>query len=447
MRVVVIGAGVIGLSTALCIHERYRSVLPSLDMRVYADRFTPLTNTDVAAGLCQPYLSDPRNPQEADWNQQTFDYLLSRVHSPNAANVGLALVSGYNLFHEAIPDPSWKNTVLGFRTLTPRDLDMFPDYSYGWFNTSLIVEGRRYLQWLTERLTERGVKFFQKKVESFEEVARGGADVIINCTGVWAGSLQPDPLLQPGRGQIIKIEDASGTSVRGASQISGNWHLKETRRTKKHDSSKHSLWWWWWWLFLNTAKHGYGETRGTEELSNMHTSSHRSELWDWDWSPGNLVSEPVCVDIIHVASHCVDAPWMKHFIITHDPEKGIYKSPYIIPGIQAVTLGGIFQLGNWSEVNNIQDHNTIWEGCCRLEPTLQDAKIVAELTGLRPVRPQIRLERERLRFASSNTEVIHNYGHGGYGLTIHWGCALEAAKLFGKILEERKLLKMPPPHL
>ena len=48
-----------------------------------------------------------------------------------------------------------------------------------------------------------------------------------------------------------------------------------------------------------------GETRGTEELSNMHTSSHRSELWDWDWSPGNLVSEPVCVDIIHVASHCV----------------------------------------------------------------------------------------------------------------------------------------------
>lgn len=64
MRVAVIGAGVIGLSTALCIHEQFHSLLPSLHLEVHADRCTPHTTSDGAAGLWQPYLSDHGNLQE-----------------------------------------------------------------------------------------------------------------------------------------------------------------------------------------------------------------------------------------------------------------------------------------------------------------------------------------------------------------------------------------------
>lgn len=64
MRVAVIGAGVIGLSTAQSIYEQYHSIVSPLTIEVYADRFTPLTTSDGAAGFWQPYLYDKGNIQE-----------------------------------------------------------------------------------------------------------------------------------------------------------------------------------------------------------------------------------------------------------------------------------------------------------------------------------------------------------------------------------------------
>lgn len=36
-----------------------------------------------------------------------------------------------------------------------------------------------------------------------------------------------------------------------------------------------------------------------------------------------------------------------------------------------MTVGGILQLGNWSEQNNSTDHENIWKGACQLEPSLK----------------------------------------------------------------------------
>lgn len=61
-----------------------------------ADPQSCLTQLTVLGGDSLGYFS-------RHWNQQTFDYLLSHIHSPNAANMGLALISGYNIFREAVP--------------------------------------------------------------------------------------------------------------------------------------------------------------------------------------------------------------------------------------------------------------------------------------------------------------------------------------------------------
>ncbi len=56
---------------------------------------------------------------------------------------------------------------------------------------------------------------------------------------------------------------------------------------------------------------------------------------------------------------------------------------------------------------------------------------LAERVGLRPFRKSgVRLEGDRLQ---DGRPVIHNYGHGGSGFTLSWGCAEEVFRLTGKL--------------
>jgi D-amino-acid oxidase len=54
---------------------------------------------------------------------------------------------------------------------------------------------------------------------------------------------------------------------------------------------------------------------------------------------------------------------------------------------------------------------------------IDEPSVLAERVGLRPFRRSgVRLERDQLR---DGRTVIHNYGHGGAGFTLSWGCARE----------------------
>lgn len=62
----------------------------------------------------------------------------------------------------------------------------------------------------------------------------------------------------------------------------------------------------------------------------------------------------------------------------------------------------------------------------------QGAPVLGAWAGLRPGRTHVRLEVEHRECGP----VVHSYGHGGSGHTLHWGCAGEAADLVMQCLED-----------
>ncbi|WP_256962446.1 FAD-dependent oxidoreductase, partial [Streptomyces sp. NRRL B-24572] len=64
--------------------------------------------------------------------------------------------------------------------------------------------------------------------------------------------------------------------------------------------------------------------------------------------------------------------------------------------------------------------------CSEVEPRLAQARVLEHRIGARPTRSAVRVEAERWEV---DTVVVHNYGHGGAGVTLSWGCAEEARKM------------------
>lgn len=107
---------------------------------------------------------------------------------------------------------------------------------------------------------------------------------------------------------------------------------------------------------------------------------------------------------------------------------------YIIPGFETVTLGGCRNYDSYDLNVNKYDGLSIMERCESLLPSLKGCKIKAQRVGLRPHRDPVRVEREIRVCGSRKIKIVHNYGHGGYGVTSAPGTALHAVELVKEVL-------------
>jgi D-amino-acid oxidase len=94
---------------------------------------------------------------------------------------------------------------------------------------------------------------------------------------------------------------------------------------------------------------------------------------------------------------------------------------YIVPRKDAIIIGGTYEEGITNAVTEAATIDRLFENAYMAFPELKDKKILGSWAGLRPYRPLVRVEKEG--------KIIHNYGHGGSGFTLAWGCAEEVASL------------------
>lgn len=118
----------------------------------------------------------------------------------------------------------------------------------------------------------------------------------------------------------------------------------------------------------------------------------------------------------------VENPGIEEFFMT-EPFPPSWAS--FFPHGDRVVCGGVAQADDWELEPREEDARLVIENCARWEPRLREARVIEHMVGLRPARDDVRVERER----SGDTVVVHNYGHGGAGVALSWGCAREVVAL------------------
>ncbi|KAB8161288.1 FAD-dependent oxidoreductase [Streptomyces sp. 3MP-14] len=313
--VLVVGGGVSGLTTAVVLAESGRPV------RLVSDRPPESTTSAVAGGLWEPYLAEPRE-RVAGWAFATLPTLTALAERP--AETGVRMVAGVKAQRTPEPVPPWWLPRLpeALRPLRPDEVPR--GFRSGYAATLPLLDMPAYLAFLARRLRDAGGVLERRRLGSLAE-AEAESALVVNCSGLAAHGLVPDPEVRPIQGQLVVVEN-----------------------------------------------------------------------------PG------------------VDR-WL-----VEEPTEGA-ETTYLLPQPAGLLLGGTARRDRWTTEPDPTLAARIVARCAAIHPEIAGARVLEHRVGLRPARPAVRLEAERGR--DGGGLVVHNYGHGGCGVTVSWGCAREVAGL------------------
>lgn len=327
VQVLVLGCGIIGLSTSITLAQRGYSVT------IWARDVPPNTTSNKAAAVWYPFLASP--PEKVSkWSSETLKhYLDEAVHDPSS---GVLKQQTLEVFKEVQKsEPYWKELVPTARRAFKDELGA------GYVDGFTVVEGvvvdtDIYLDYLVNKVKKLGIQIIIKEVKDIQETFDKYC-IVVNCTGLGSRELLKDDTIFPTRGQTVIVKNKA------------------------------------------------------QQYSIMDDGCAADEL------------------------------------------------VYIVPRTHNTVLGGTAQENDWNTEPNAKDTEDIIRKARLLSPHFGDVEIVQVKVGLRPTRPTIRLEPEYFQYGKDKKLVVHNYGHGGSGYTVAWGCAQEVAAILETHTRRSKL--------
>ena len=194
MRIIVVGAGVVGLSCAVRLLEAGHRV------DVVARDLPRETTSAVAAAIWYPYRALPQDRVTA-WAAASYAVFAARAAAEahgGSPETGVRMVPGTELFESPRADPWWRTAVPRLervRNVPAGDAD-------GWTFTTPVVEMPIYLDWLTDRLERLGGTLTRLNLRALPS----GADLVVNCSGLGARLLGADRTVVPVRGQVVYVD-------------------------------------------------------------------------------------------------------------------------------------------------------------------------------------------------------------------------------------------------